>query len=129
MPGMNSGSVDPAVAAAFRAALLRQGLIALLVVVALGAGWRAWRARWPVVLRAGRAVVLGARRTAPPRLGPGEPWGRRLLRTGFGLLWLFDGILQAQPAMPAGMVPQVIEPAAASSPPWVQHLTHWAGGL
>ena len=43
------------------------------------------------------------------------------------MLWIFDGILQAQPAMPAGLPAQVIEPAAASSPAWVQHLVNWAG--
>jgi cytochrome oxidase Cu insertion factor (SCO1/SenC/PrrC family) len=40
----------------------------------------------------------------------------------FGLLWIFDGILQGQASMPLGMAPNVIEPAAASSPTWVQHL-------
>jgi hypothetical protein len=123
MPGMNSGSVDPAVAAAFRAALLRQGLVALLIAVALGAAWMAWRARRPARPGPGGAGPGGA---GP---GAGEPGWRRLLRIGFGLLWLFDGILQAQPAMPTGMVPQVIEPTAASSPPWVQHLSSWGGGV
>ena len=33
-----------------------------------------------------------------------EPPARRLLRIGLGLLWLVDGLLQAQPAMPAGFV-------------------------
>jgi hypothetical protein len=56
---------------------------------------------------------------------PDEPAGRRVLRIGFGLLWLFDGVLQAQPKMPAGLPSQVIQPAAASSPHWVQHLVNW----
>ena len=50
-----------------------------------------------------------------------------MLRIGFGLLWIFDGLLQAQPRMAAGLPSQVIEPAAASSPHWVQHLVNWAG--
>ena len=50
-----------------------------------------------------------------------------MLRIGFGLLWVFDGLLQAQPGMAAGLPSQVIEPAAASSPHWVQHLVNWAG--
>ena len=50
-----------------------------------------------------------------------------MLRIGFGLLWLFDGILQAQPRMAVGLPSQVIEPTAASSPHWVQHLVNWAG--
>ena len=50
-----------------------------------------------------------------------------MLRIGFGLLWVLDGVLQAQPRMAAGLPSQVIEPAAASSPHWVQHLVNWAG--
>jgi hypothetical protein len=111
MPGMGTGGADPVVVAAFRAALLRQGLIALVIVAALFTAWLVWRPRGL------RASVLN------------EPAGRRLLRTGFGLLWLFDGILQAQPAMPAGMVPQVIEPTAASSPSWVQHVVNWGTAI
>ena len=43
------------------------------------------------------------------------------------MLWLFDGLLQAQPKMAAGLPSQVIEPIAATSPHWVQHLVNWAG--
>ena len=47
MPGMNSGIdiSDPIVVAAFKAALLHQGLIALLIFAVLGFAWvgvRAW---------------------------------------------------------------------------------------
>jgi hypothetical protein len=40
-----------------------------------------------------------------------------VLRIGFGLLWLLDGILQAQPNMPAGLPSQVIEPTAGGVSP------------
>ena len=48
MPGMNSGlsPADPTLVAAFRSALLHQGLIALLIITFLGLLWatvRAWR--------------------------------------------------------------------------------------
>jgi cytochrome oxidase Cu insertion factor (SCO1/SenC/PrrC family) len=56
-----------------------------------------------------------------------EPGWRLLLRTGFGVLWLLDGILQAQPQMAIGLPSQVIQPTAASSPSWVQHVVNWAG--
>ena len=56
-----------------------------------------------------------------------EPAWRQLLRTGFGILWLLDGILQAQPQMAIGLPSQVIQPTAASSPAWVQHVVNWAG--
>jgi cytochrome oxidase Cu insertion factor (SCO1/SenC/PrrC family) len=117
VPGMNSGldPSDPTLEAAFRSALLHQGYIAVAVVVLL---WLIWGTSkiW---------VPEQAAQTAGPRAM--EPAGRRVLRVGFGLLWLFDGILQAQPKMPGGLPSQVIEPAAQASPRWVQDLVN-AGG-
>ncbi|MGH3152154.1 MAG: hypothetical protein ACRDOB_15710 [Streptosporangiaceae bacterium] len=123
MPGMGSDRPNPAVVAAFRAALLHKGLIALLVLAALAAAWAVMRAR----RRAGAPGAHapgGWRVFAGATLAGAEPSGRRLLRIGFGLLWLFDGILQAQPAMPTGLPSQVVEPTAGVSAPWVQHLVH-----
>jgi cytochrome oxidase Cu insertion factor (SCO1/SenC/PrrC family) len=77
-----------------------------------------------------RAVQLRSRSSARPQseqtFSP-EPQARRLLRISFGLVWIFDGILQAQASMPLGMTTQVIEPSAAASPGWVQHIVN-AGG-
>jgi cytochrome oxidase Cu insertion factor (SCO1/SenC/PrrC family) len=120
VPGMNSGLSpgDPTLVAAFRSALLHQGLIALLMIVFLGLTWataRAWRSGVP---------ATGEKR---PAADGGEARGRKLLRVGFGLLWIFDGLLQAQPKMAGGLATQVIEPTAASSPAWVQHLVNWGG--
>ena len=113
MPGMNSGLNvdDPTVVAAFRAALLHQGLIILAIFAVLSVAWVAVR----------RAAGTAARGAVP------EPAGRRVLRIGFGLLWLADGVLQAQPGMAAGLPSKVIEPTVSSSPAWVQHLVNWAG--
>jgi cytochrome oxidase Cu insertion factor (SCO1/SenC/PrrC family) len=61
--------------------------------------------------------------------GAWEAPGRRLLRIGFGLIWILDGILQAQPKMAGGLAAQVIEPAAAASPAWVQHVVNWGGTI
>jgi cytochrome oxidase Cu insertion factor (SCO1/SenC/PrrC family) len=113
--GLNAG--DPTVVAAFRAALLHQGLIALAIFAVLSVVWVGVRDR---TAKAGRA--------APGTTHP-EPAGHQLLRIGFGLLWVFDGLLQAQPKMAAGLPSQVIEPTAASSPHWVQHLVNWAGSI
>src|SRR6266571_4211687 len=92
---MNSGlnAADPAIVAAFRSALLHQALIAAALFVLLWLAWRASRG-WA---------------QARPRSGGGwtEPRGRRLLRVGSGVIWIFDGILQAQPKMAAGL-PSVI---------------------
>ncbi len=63
---------------------------------------------------------------APGRDAP-EPAARKAIRIGFGVLWLFDGILQAQPAMAAHFPAGILRPAAASSPPWVQTLVNFAG--
>jgi cytochrome oxidase Cu insertion factor (SCO1/SenC/PrrC family) len=117
MPGMNSGLNidDPTVVAAFRTALLHQGLIALLIFAVAGLTWLTVRTWSPAVARTD-AQSAGA-----------EPAGRKLLRVSFGIIWLFDGILQAQPKMAVGMPSQVIEPTAASSPAWVQHVVNWAG--
>ena len=42
---------------------------------------------------------------------------------------MFDGILQAQPQMAGGLPQEVIKPAAATSPAWVQHLVNWGGSI
>jgi cytochrome oxidase Cu insertion factor (SCO1/SenC/PrrC family) len=116
MPGMNSGLSDtnPTIVAAFRAALLHQGLLILAVLVVLALGWISIR-----------EFVPSAHGLTSKRYGA-EPAGRQLLRMGFGVLWIIDGVLQAQPAMPAGLPSNVIEPSAASSPQWVQHVVNWA---
>jgi cytochrome oxidase Cu insertion factor (SCO1/SenC/PrrC family) len=115
---MNSGLnvSDPTVVAAFEAVLLHQGLIALLIFFMVGLAWLSLRA-WLMVATGGTAAAM---------VKP-EPAWRQVLRTGFGIIWLFDGILQAQPKMPVGLPSQVIEPTAASSPHWVQAVVNWAG--
>jgi cytochrome oxidase Cu insertion factor (SCO1/SenC/PrrC family) len=115
MPGMNSGlnSDNPTLVAAFRSALLHQGIYVLLIFAILAVAWVSAR-EW-----------LRPARSAPP--ASPEPAWRQLLRIGFGVIWILDGLLQAQPAMAAGMPSQVIEPTAASSPVWVQHVVNWAG--
>lgn len=117
MPGMNSGlsPSDPTLVAAFRSALLHQGLIAIVVFALLGLIWGASR-NWVPASAAGQARAA-------------EPMARRVLRIGFGLLWVFDGILQAQPQMPGGLPSQVIEPTAQSSPRWVQDLVNTGGTI
>ena len=120
MPGMNSGVnvSDPTVVAAFKAALVHQGLIALIIFAVLGMAWITLRAWLP-------AAAAGAAEPPVPALA--EPAWRKLLRFGFGLVWIFDGILQAQPKMAIGLPSQVIEPLAAASPTWVQRLVNVGG--
>jgi cytochrome oxidase Cu insertion factor (SCO1/SenC/PrrC family) len=121
MPGMNIGlsNTNPTLVAAFRSALLHQGLTIVLLLLVLALAWAGLR-EW----------VPGARSAAGrpgSASGAPEPVARRLLRIGFGIIWIFDGLLQAQPAMAVGLPSGVIRPTAASSPVWVQHLVNWAG--
>jgi cytochrome oxidase Cu insertion factor (SCO1/SenC/PrrC family) len=124
MPGMNSGIDvnDPTVVAAFKTALVQQGIIALLIFALLGFAWITVRAWLPAA-----STTSGETSAGTPALAVAEPSWRQLLRVGFGLLWIFDGILQAQPKMAIGLPSQVIQPTAASSPHWVQQVVNWAG--
>ena len=124
MPGMNSGIDvnDPTVVAAFKTALVHQGIIALLIFALLGFAWITVRAWLPAA-----STTSGETSAGTPALAVAEPSWRQLLRVGFGLLWVFDGILQAQPKMAIGLPSQVIQPTAASSPHWVQQVVNWAG--
>jgi cytochrome oxidase Cu insertion factor (SCO1/SenC/PrrC family) len=118
---MNAG-LSPANAtleAAFRSALQGQAVYALLIFTLLAIAWVACRELLPPRARGRLAMTKAARRP--------ESAGRRLLRIGFGVLWIFDALLQAQPQMPGGLPSQVIAPAAAGSPGWVLHLVNWAG--
>ena len=112
MPGMSPGLnvTDPKVVSAFRSALIHQGL-ALVILALIAVAWLVVRRR----RRAGAVDEVGAGGRAPA-----GPAGRLVLAVGFGNLWLFDGILQMQPKMPLGLPSLVIEPAAESSPHWVQ---------
>jgi cytochrome oxidase Cu insertion factor (SCO1/SenC/PrrC family) len=119
MPGMISGlnSQNPTIVAAFRSALVHQGILVLAVFAVLALAWLIIR-EW---LRPARPTATAAVAKAA------EPAWRQLLRIGFGVIWIFDGLLQAQPAMAVGLPSQVIQPAAANSPGWVQHIVNWAG--
>jgi cytochrome oxidase Cu insertion factor (SCO1/SenC/PrrC family) len=118
VPGMNSGlnTDDPTLVAAFRSALLNQGLIVLAIFLALLLGY--------VIMRGRRAAPMAPR---PPALA--EPKARRMLRVGFGVLWIIDGILQAQPQMAGGLPSAVIAPSASASPGWVQDVVNFGGTI
>ena len=108
---------NPTVVAAFRSALIHQGIIALLIFFLLAMVWVSVR-EW----------VPGPRTSFRPAAGElaAEPRGRQVLRIGFGVLWILDGLLQAQPAMPLGLATNVTQPAADGSPGWVRGLVDFA---
>lgn len=100
---------NPVIVDAFHAALRWQALVALLLALVAVSAW----------------VVRRLSRPSTPAPGAGDEHpGRRLLRVSFGILWIVDGILQAQSAMPLGMPDGVVRPAASTSPAWVQHLVN-----
>ena len=84
--------------------------------------------RWQlivVILIAVGAAVLAAlwlRRHPLPAGEAPEPVARRILRVGFGVLWLVDGLLQVQPSMPIGLPTQVVQPTVATAPSALSHL-------
>jgi cytochrome oxidase Cu insertion factor (SCO1/SenC/PrrC family) len=143
VPGMNTGlsPADPTLVAAFRSALLHQGAIALIIIVFLGLLWataRTWRLTSPTATpvadgareadgAAGADAAAGGAGSGGRSGRPHEARARSLLRIGFGVIWIFDGILQAQPKMAGGLAAQVIEPIAQASPAWVQHVVNWGG--
>jgi cytochrome oxidase Cu insertion factor (SCO1/SenC/PrrC family) len=134
---------DPTIVSAFHHALDRQALVVVLVLFLVAVAWNVTRS-WTQTAGAmgvgvgdtepcdpsypADATAAAAAQDPSPPARP-EPAGRRLLRIGFGLLWVFDGILQAQSSIPMGMIPQVVQPAANGSPGWVQHLVDRASHI
>jgi len=118
--GHGLSSNDPTVIAAFRTSLTHQLVAIVFLVAVLAIVWNSIR-----TVRF-RREALDGRVPEPVATAPEwpEPTARRLVRIAFGILWLFDGILQTQSSMPLGLTGGVITPSAASSPGWVQHLVN-----
>ncbi|MCU1489893.1 MAG: hypothetical protein JWM85_1298 [Acidimicrobiaceae bacterium] len=125
MPGMGGALQlqNPTIVLAFRAALRRDLLIVLVLAALVALSWNVLRASQ--LRLATRAANGGGGPTAPalaPEWSAPEAPARRVLRIAFGLLWLLDGILQIQSAIPVGLASQVMTPAASTSPGWVRSL-------
>jgi cytochrome oxidase Cu insertion factor (SCO1/SenC/PrrC family) len=54
--------------------------------------------------------------------GLAEARSRSYLRLAFGVIWLFDGILQFQVSMPLGLANGVVAPATDGTPGWLHSL-------
>jgi cytochrome oxidase Cu insertion factor (SCO1/SenC/PrrC family) len=118
--GGASGAGNSSIIRQFHTALAHQGLIILLVLVLLFVAWNALRSQ-----QYRRAVAQGTPYPPPRPATSPEPPARRLLRLGFGALWVVDGLLQLQQAMPLGLPGDVLRPAAAGSPDWVVRLVNF----
>ena len=143
MPGMNSGlnPADPTLVNAFRSALLHQWRLAATIFVLLLLAWAAIRAWVTVQVPGGEADAgaqpqdAGATAHAPGGVAvpqaarapaePGPPAAAGRLRPHLD----FRRDLAGPAGDAAGMPSQVIQPAAASSPAWVQHLVNLGGTL
>jgi cytochrome oxidase Cu insertion factor (SCO1/SenC/PrrC family) len=123
MPGMGTflQTKNPVVVSTFHTALLHQMLLIGLVLVFLSLIWNILRTTQYRRSVASGAIAAG--NNAIP-ITP-EPVARRVLRIGFGLLWILDALLQLQSAMPLGLPPSVLQPSASSSPGWVQDVVHF----
>lgn len=86
-------------------------LVGLIVAVLAGA----LLGRRPTDDTRVRGFLFGERETAQHP----EPAARRFLRTAFGLLWIVDGLLQAQPRMPSAFVSRTLADGLYTSPHWL----------
>jgi cytochrome oxidase Cu insertion factor (SCO1/SenC/PrrC family) len=123
--GSGLSTNDPTIVAAFHRALFQQGFAIFLILTLVAVAWSVLRSvqlRRAAIAAAGAGEPVDAGDSVPVTTGDLEPVARRFLRISFGLLWIFDGILQGQASMPLGLVPQTIQPTASASPSWVQHL-------
>src|ERR1019366_2513267 len=118
--GRSLQSGNSVIVSAFRTALFHQFLFLLLIGAVLAIGFNVVRT---IQYRRLQAVGRTAFPTAQMWSHP-EPAGRRILRIGFGLIWVLDGLLQLQASMPLALPSGVIQPAASGSPHWVQHLVN-----
>jgi cytochrome oxidase Cu insertion factor (SCO1/SenC/PrrC family) len=104
----------------FHAALFHQLLVVFLVLVLCAVGFNIVRTvQYRKLKERGQHYF-----PASPRVRWPEPSARRILRIGFGCLWILDGLLQIQSSMPLGLTSGVIQPAASGSPDWVHHLVN-----
>jgi cytochrome oxidase Cu insertion factor (SCO1/SenC/PrrC family) len=108
------------IVSSFHNALWHQFLIILLVGLVCAIGFNVVRTiQWRRLKEHGVASFPSSTRLTTP-----EPLARHVVRVCFGCLWILDGLLQIQSGMPLGMPSGVIQPAAATSPTWVQHLVN-----
>jgi cytochrome oxidase Cu insertion factor (SCO1/SenC/PrrC family) len=119
MTGMGSsqGAGNSLVVRAFHQALTTQAALIFGAAILLMVAWNGLRS-----LQYRRAKASGLPWPPPARPLGAEPLARRVLRIGFGILWIFDGLLQLQQNMPLDLPGEALQPSAATSPGWVQHL-------
>ena len=113
-------SGNSVIVSAFRSSLLHQLLVVFLIGTLCAIAFNVIRT---IQYRREREAGNVSSAVRPPT-GMAEPAARRLIRIGFGCLWILDGLLQLQSSMPLGLPSNVLQPSAAGSPQWVQHLVN-----
>src|SRR5271155_3939947 len=111
MPGMNPNTINltnALVVSLFRHALFVTSLLRLTVIA--------------MVLMMGLVLSRRILRFNLSSEGTTEPRARTYLRWGFGAIWLVDGILQFQVAMPLGLANNVVAPLTTNTPSWLHSL-------
>jgi len=123
MPGMGRSlqSGNSLIVSTFYTALFHQLLIVLLVVALCAIGFNIVRT---VQYRRLKQQGLNTFPTSLQASTAPEPLARRVVRIGFGCLWILDGLLQVQSSMPLGLPSGVIQPSSSASATWVQHLVN-----
>ena len=114
MPGMGRPvqTGNPLIDSSFHSALAHQLLVVLAVLVVCALGFNVVRTlQYRRLQQAGTSSFPSASRRQSP-----EPLARRVLRIGFGCLWIFDGLLQLQSSMPLGLPSGVLQPGGALPP-------------
>jgi cytochrome oxidase Cu insertion factor (SCO1/SenC/PrrC family) len=126
MPGMGGAphNGNSVIVSAFHTELFHQLLVVLLIGAVCAIAFNVIRTVQYRQLRAHGGTTAVVAPEATP-----EPVARRVLRIGFGGLWILDGLLQLQSAMPLGLPSNVIQPSAAASPQWVQHVVNSGVGI
>ena len=113
-------SGNSVIVSAFRTALLHQLLVVFLIGVVCAIAFNVVRTiQYRRLGNTGQPAP-----TAEPTTVMPEAAARRIIRVGFGWLWILDGLLQLQSSMPLGLPSNVLQPAASGSPQWVQHLVN-----
>ncbi|HUY24621.1 MAG TPA: hypothetical protein VMV09_04870, partial [Candidatus Saccharimonadales bacterium] len=98
-------------------------LLDLAIIV--GIAWLSLVAQLGYHLRGhGSIPAVWADPSMPGSRPPDVP-ARIFLRRSLGILWIVDGLLQAQPAMPGGFAHNILAPATLGQPSWLSNLLNW----
>lgn len=118
--GLSHGPTSPVIAS-FQHDLVIVSFIVLVALVLLAVGWHLLDS-YQEQHRENEPEPKTVDRVS-------EAPARFILRIGFALLWLFDGILQTQASMPQQLASSGFAATTAGSPAWLVHLVHFGIAL